>query len=101
MSDNNSKRLEARDNDEQRTETGEGNSSTRPEAKNDSVLPAAAAPSSTPPRSPGPGTETILTLVTGVLAAVASVYIGTHSALITIIAAAAALTLAAMVLHRK
>ena len=49
-----------------------------------------------PPQRPGPGT--ILTLVNGVLAGVASVFVGTHSVLITIVAAAMAIALAVMVL---
>ena len=51
---------------------------------------------SDPPRRPSAGT--ILTLVNGVLASVGGVFVGTHSVLITIIAAVAAITLAAMVL---
>ena len=45
-----------------------------------------------------PGIETILTLVTGVLAGVGGVYVGTRSVPITIIAAVAAVALTAMVL---
>jgi hypothetical protein len=52
----------------------------------------------TPPPPPPPGTEAILTLVTGVLAGVGGVYVGTRSIVITVIAAAAAVTLTAMVL---
>ena len=40
----------------------------------------------------------MLTLVNGVLAGVGGVYVGTHSVLITVIAAAVAITLTAMVL---
>lgn len=56
--------------------------------------------SSPPPQRPGAGT--VLTLVNGVLAGVAGVFVGTHSVLITIIAAVMAIALAAMVLvpHR-
>lgn len=59
-------------------------------------------PPVSPPPSQRPGTETILTLVNGVLAGVASVFVGTHSVMITVIAAAVAVALAAMVLilHR-
>ena len=60
---------------------------------------ASRLPADPPPR---PGAGTILTLVNGVLAGVASVFVGTHSVLITIVAAVVAVTLAAMVLvfHR-
>jgi hypothetical protein len=61
-------------------------------APGDSQPPA----SSSPPKQPSAGT--ILTLVNGVLAGVASVYVGTHSLVITVIAAVMAITLAAMVL---
>ena len=40
----------------------------------------------------------LLTLVNGVLAGVGSVYVGTHSVLITVIAGVAAIVLAAMAL---
>ena len=59
------------------------------------------APSETPagpPRPQRPGAGTILTLVNGVLAGIASVYVGTHSVLVTVIAAVVAAALAAMVL---
>lgn len=49
-----------------------------------------------PPRRPSAGA--ILTLVNGVLAAVGSVFVGTHSVLITVLATVAALGLATMVL---
>lgn len=49
-----------------------------------------------PPQRPGAGT--ILTLVNGVLAGVGGVFVGTRSVLVTIIAAALAAALAAMVL---
>jgi hypothetical protein len=57
-------------------------------------------PASSPPQRPGAGT--ILTLTNGVLAGVASVFVGTRSVLITVIAAAMAAAIAAMVLilHR-
>ena len=45
-----------------------------------------------------PSAGTILTLVNGVLVGVGGVFVGTRSVLITIIAAAAAIALAAMVL---
>jgi hypothetical protein len=63
----------------------------------------AVPPSPTSPPSPQrPGAGTILTLVNGVLAGVGGVFVGTHSVLITIIAAAMAVALAAMILiiHR-
>jgi hypothetical protein len=49
-----------------------------------------------PPRRASAGA--ILTLVNGILAGVASVFVGTHSVLITVIAAAVAVALAAMLL---
>lgn len=54
--------------------------------------------SSSSPPSRRPGAGTILTLVNGVLAAIGSVYVGTHSVLITVLATVAALGLAAMVM---
>jgi hypothetical protein len=60
------------------------------------AVPAVPASSSQPPRRPGAGA--LLTLVNGVLASVASVYVGTRSVLITVIAAAVAIVLAVMVL---
>jgi hypothetical protein len=59
------------------------------------AVPPAGAPSPPPRR---PGTETVLTLVNGVLAGVASVYIGTRSLTITILAVAMAIILAVLVL---
>jgi hypothetical protein len=53
--------------------------------------------STVPPRRRA-STGTILTLVNGVLAGVGGVYIRTHSVLITVIAAAASIVLAALVL---
>jgi len=67
----------------------------------DSKVVVPKPPGSSPsPQRPSAGT--ILTLVNGVLAGVGGVFVGTHSVLITIIAAAAAIALAAMVLacHR-
>jgi hypothetical protein len=56
-------------------------------------------PVNSPPRPPRrPSAGTILTLVNGVLAAVGSVFVSTHSVLITVLATVAALALAAMVL---
>jgi hypothetical protein len=49
-----------------------------------------------PPRRASAGA--ILTLVNGILAGVASVFVGTHSVLVTVIAAAVAVALAAMLL---
>lgn len=62
----------------------------------DNIVPAAPASSQPPRRRPSAGA--ILTLVNGALAGVASVYVGTHSVLITIIAAAVAVVLAVLVL---
>ena len=53
--------------------------------------------SSPPPRRPS--AETILTLFNGALAGVGGVFVGTHSALITVIAVVMALALAAMLLY--
>jgi hypothetical protein len=55
------------------------------------------------PEPPGrrPGAGTILTLANGVLAGVGGVYVSTHSVLITLVAAAAAIVLAAMVLFPR
>jgi hypothetical protein len=65
----------------------------------DDVVPA-PAPSVDSPQPPRrrPGSGALLTLVNGVLAGVGGVYAGTHSVMITVIAAVAAMTLAAMVL---
>jgi hypothetical protein len=64
---------------------------------NDTV--AAPEQPTIPPRPPRRASAgTILTLVNGVLAGVASVFVGTHSVLITVIAAGVAMALAAMVL---
>jgi hypothetical protein len=59
------------------------------------VVSQPPAGSDPPPR---PSSEAILTLVTGVLAGVGCVFIGTHSIVITLIAAIVAITLTAMVL---
>ena len=66
----------------------------------DNAVPAApAAPSaSSPPPRRRLGAGALLTLVNGVLAGVGSVYVGTHSTLITVIAGAMAIVLAVMVL---
>ena len=55
-----------------------------------------AASSSRPPQRPS--ADALLTLVTGVLAGVGSVYVGTRSVLITVIAAVAAIVLVVLVL---
>jgi hypothetical protein len=55
-----------------------------------------ASPS--PPRRPGIGPGSLLTLVNGVLAGVGGVFVGTHSVLVTIIAASVAVLLAVLVL---
>jgi hypothetical protein len=57
-------------------------------------------PHAEPPPPRRPGTETTLTLVSGVLAGVCSVYVATPSTLVTNIATIAAITLAAIVLTR-
>jgi hypothetical protein len=62
----------------------------------DNVVPAAPPTGSRPPRRPSAGA--VLTLVNGALAGVGSVYVGTHSVLVTVIAAAVAVVLAVMVL---
>ena len=65
----------------------------------DNAVPGAPAapPVSSPPPRRRPGAGTLLTLVNGVLAGVGSVYVGTHSVLITVIAGVTAILLAAMV----
>ena len=64
----------------------------------DNVVPVASSTpaSSPPPRRPGAGA--VLTLVNGALAGVGGVYAGTHSVLVTVIAAVAAVVLAVLVL---
>lgn len=62
-----------------------------------SGAPSAPSAGSTPPRRRA-GAGTLLTLVNGVLAGVGSVYVGTHSVLITVIAGITAVLLVAMVL---
>lgn len=51
-----------------------------------------------PPPSPRHGSEGVLALVNGVLAGVGGLYISTRSALITVVAALAAIVLTAIVL---
>lgn len=63
-------------------------------------VPAGSGSCPTPP-SKRPGGGTILTLANGVLAGVGGVYVSTHSVLITLIAASAAIVLAAMVLFPR
>lgn len=62
----------------------------------------AAPPASSPPPQRRPSAGALLTLVNGVLAGVGSVYVGTRSILVTLIAAAVATVLAVLVLafHR-
>ena len=69
----------------------------------DNAVPAAPAPppANTPPPRRRPGAGTLLTLVNGVLAGVGSVYVGTHSVLITVIAGITAILLAAMVMFPR
>jgi hypothetical protein len=62
----------------------------------ENAAPTTPPASSRPPRRPGAGA--LLTLINGTLAGVGSVYVGTHSVLITVIAAAVAIALAVMVL---
>jgi len=57
-------------------------------------------PSSPPPRR-RPGAGPLLTLVNGVLAGVGSVYLGTHSVLITVVAGVTAILLAAMAMFPR
>jgi hypothetical protein len=66
----------------------------------DNAVPAASVtpPANTPPPRRRPGAGALLTLVNGVLGGVGSVYVGTHSVLITIIARVTAILLVAMVL---
>lgn len=66
----------------------------------DNPVPAvpAAPPASSPPSRRRPGAGVLLTLVNGVLAGVGSVYVSTHSILITVIASATAVVLSVMVL---
>jgi hypothetical protein len=65
----------------------------------DNVIPARVPPAGSPqPPRRRPGAGALLTLVNGVLAGVGGVYISTHSVMITVIAAAVAIALAAMVL---
>ena len=60
-------------------------------------VPPVPPTGSTPPRR-RPGAGTLLTIVNGVLAGVGSVYVGTHSVLITVIAGITAILLVAIVL---
>jgi hypothetical protein len=66
----------------------------------DNVVPVApAAPPARPlPPRRRPGAGAILTLVNGVLAGVGSVYVGTRSVLVTVLAAAVAVVLVLLVL---
>lgn len=61
-------------------------------------ITAAPPPSDGSPSPRRPGTESILTMVGGVLAGVGGVFIGTHSVLVTVIATVASIVLTAMVL---
>ena len=63
-----------------------------------STSTTAAPPPAGPPAPRRPGTESVLTLVGGVLAGVGSVYAATRSVAVTVIAVIAAVVLAAMVL---
>ncbi len=57
-----------------------------------------AAPPAGPPAPRRPGTESVLTLVGGVLAGVGSVFVATHWIAVTLIAVITAAVLTAMVL---
>lgn len=58
-----------------------------------------SAPATGDPSAPRrPSAEALLTLISGVLAGITGVYVATHSVLITVIAAAMALVVVAMVL---
>src|SRR5690348_17183811 len=59
---------------------------------------AAQEPSTRHPAPQHPSGEAILTLVSGFLAGVGGVFAGTHSVLVTVIAAVASIVLAAMML---
>ena len=54
-----------------------------------------------PPPRRRPGAGPLLTLVNGVLAGVGSVYLGTHSVLITVVAGVTAILLAAMAMFLR
>lgn len=64
-----------------------------------SAGPTPASSPSPPRQRPGPGA--VLTLVNGVLAGVGGAYVATRSVLITVIAAAAAIVLTAMLLTSR
>lgn len=65
----------------------------------DNVVPVASStPASSPPPRRRPGAGAVLTLVNGALAGVGCVYAGTHSVLVTVIAAVAAVVFAVLVL---
>jgi hypothetical protein len=64
----------------------------------ENVLPALVPSASAPPPGPGHGFGGILALVNGALVGIGGVYISTRSALITVVAALAAIVLTAMVL---
>ena len=61
-------------------------------------LPVPAGPGRVPSPRRRPGSGAVLTLTNGVLAGVGGVYVSTHSVLITVIAAAAAIVLAMMLI---
>ena len=58
-------------------------------------------PASSPPPRRRPGARALLTLVNGTLAGVGNVYVGTHSVLITVIAAAVGVVLAVVAMAVK
>lgn len=64
-----------------------------------SSAPVPAAPSKSPrPPKGGPSTACLLAVVNGALAGIGSVYLTTHSVLVTLIAAVSAVLLARLVL---
>jgi hypothetical protein len=64
-----------------------------------SSAPVPTAPPKSPrPRKGGPNTASLLTLVNGALVGVGSVYLTTHSILVTLMAAVSAVILGALAL---
>jgi hypothetical protein len=65
---------------------------------NAAPVPLPASATGDPPAPRRPSAEALLNLICGVLAGITGVYVATHSVLITVIAAAMALVVVAMVL---